>query len=51
MISDVLHIMTGMAAFIPTTGIMRMAKNSVLFFLKMVKSMDSSVADETPTMN
>jgi len=51
MLPDVLHIIMGMDAVIPTTGLMRMARNSVRFFLKMTKSMDSSVVDETPTMN
>lgn len=52
MLPGVLHIIVGMDAVIPTTGIMRMARNSVRFYLKMTeRSMDSSVVDETPTMN
>ena len=52
MLLGVLHIIMGMAAVIPTTGIMRMARNSVRFFLNMTeRSMDSSVVNETPTMN
>ena len=52
MLSGVLHIIMGMDAVIPTTGIMSMARNSVRFFFKMTeRSMDSSVVDETPTTN
>ena len=52
MLPGVLHIIMGMAAVIPTTGVMRMARNSVRFFFKMTeRSMDSSVVDETPTTN
>ena len=51
MLPGVLHIIMGMYAVIPTTSIMRMARNSVRFYLKMTKSMDSSVVNETPTMN
>ena len=51
MLPGVLHIIMGMDAVIPTTGIMRMARYSVRFFLKMTKSMDFSVVDETPMLN
>ncbi len=51
MLPGVLHINMGIDAVIHTTGIMRMERNSVRFFLKMTKSMDSFVVDETPTMN
>jgi hypothetical protein len=37
MLPGVLHIIMGMDVVIPMTGIMRMARNSVRFFLKMME--------------
>lgn len=52
MLPGVLQIIVGVNAVIPTTGIMSMVRNSVRFLLKMTEeSMESSMVDETPTMN